>query len=85
MRALMAIVLFAGGILALDTTADAQSSSRYKRIAKSYQYKYKTRARLTAAERLECERARQEDPAGEFKGYPCWAREAFARGRKSWN
>jgi hypothetical protein len=83
MRALMAIVLFAGGILGLDVTADAQSS--HKRITKSYRYKYEAQPRLTERERLECERARQEDPAGEFKGFPCWAREAFGRGRRSWD
>ena len=83
MRALMPIVLFVGGILALDATADAQSS-RYKRTP-SYHYKSKAQPRLTYRERLECERARQEDPAGEFKGFPCWAREAFGRSRRAWD
>ena len=49
MRALMAIVLFVGGILALDATADAQSS-RYKRTP-SYHHKYKAQPRLTYRER----------------------------------
>jgi hypothetical protein len=31
----------------------------------------------------ECQRAQNEDPAGEFAGYPCWAREIFARGSGS--
>jgi hypothetical protein len=26
------------------------------------------------------ERARNEDPTGQFAGYPCWAREVFGRG-----
>jgi hypothetical protein len=30
-------------------------------------------------ERLECDRARNEDPTGLFAGYPCWAREVMAR------
>ena len=81
MRTLMAIVLFAGGILALDATADAQS--RHKRLAKSHPYK--AQPRLAARERLECERARQEDPAGEFRGFPCWARETFGRSRRTWD
>ena len=29
---------------------------------------------------LECQRAQNEDPAGQFSGYPCWAQEIFARG-----
>jgi hypothetical protein len=31
-------------------------------------------------EEIECERARHEDRAGNFVGYPCWAREALSRG-----
>jgi hypothetical protein len=81
MRALMAIVLYAGGILAVDTTADAQG--RHNRITKSQAHK--AQPRRAQRERLECERARQEDPAGEFKGFPCWAREAFGRSRKAWD
>jgi hypothetical protein len=78
MRALMAIVLFAGGILALDATADAQS--KYKRFSRPHYYK--ARPHMSARERLECECAQQEDPAGQFKGFPCWAREAFGRANK---
>ncbi|HEY7552040.1 MAG TPA: hypothetical protein VH913_21255 [Hyphomicrobiaceae bacterium] len=33
-----------------------------------------------SSEQAECERrARAEDPAGVYAGYPCWAREAFGR------
>jgi hypothetical protein len=31
----------------------------------------------------ECQQALNEDPAGEFASYPCWARESFARGAGS--
>jgi hypothetical protein len=74
MRTLLAIVIFAGGVLAIDSTADAARKS--KRDARPpYSYQPKT---VDAA----CEdRARHEDPAGDFARYPCWAREAFARGR----
>ena len=36
-----------------------------------------------AAPSRECQRAQNEDPAGQFAGYPCWAQETFARGRGS--
>jgi hypothetical protein len=70
MRTLLAIVIFAGGIFALNAPADAARKS--KRSAKPPQPKVD----------LACEaRARHEDPSGDFARYPCWAREAFARGR----
>jgi hypothetical protein len=34
----------------------------------------------STTEASECDRAQNEDPAGRFAGYSCWAREAFARG-----
>jgi hypothetical protein len=34
----------------------------------------------SATEASECARAQNEDPAGRFAAYPCWARETFARG-----
>ena len=74
MRTLLAIAIFAGGVLALDATAEAARKS--KRPAKpppSYQAK---KADIVCEER-----ARHEDPSGNFASYPCWAREAFARGR----
>jgi hypothetical protein len=33
-----------------------------------------------AAPSRECQQAQNEDPADQFAGYPCWARESFARG-----
>jgi hypothetical protein len=32
-----------------------------------------------AAPSRECQQAQNEDPAGQFAGYPCWAQESFAR------
>jgi hypothetical protein len=74
MRTLLAIVIFAGGVLALDSPADAaRKSKRGAKPPSSYQQKKVD---------LACEeRARHEDPTGDFAGYPCWAREALARGR----
>jgi hypothetical protein len=74
MRTLFAIVIFAGGVLALDMQADAAPKS--KRGAKP-PYSYQPKKADIVCE----ERARHEDPSGNFASYPCWAREAFARGR----
>jgi hypothetical protein len=73
MRTLLAFVLFAGGIFALNAPADA--ARNYKRSAKSPQYYY-YRSRASVCE----ERARAEDPTGVYASFPCWAREAFGRG-----
>jgi hypothetical protein len=74
MRTLLAIVIFAGGIFALNSPADA--ARKYKRSAKSPQYYSYYRSGNSACEA----RARHEDPTGVYKGFPCWAREAFGRG-----
>jgi hypothetical protein len=78
MRVLMAIVLCAGGLMALDAPA-ADAAPRYKRVIAK---KTTTADAGTQRERLECIRARQEDPTREFAGFPCWAREAFARAKR---
>jgi hypothetical protein len=36
-----------------------------------------------AAPSRECQQAQNEDPAGQFAGYPCWAQESFGRGAGS--
>lgn len=73
MRALIAIVIFVGGLVALNSMADAARKSN--RGAKPPQQKQQKVDH-------DCEAwARHEDPSGDFAGYPCWAREALARGR----
>ena len=80
MRVLTAIfVLLAGSLLALSTTADA--ARKYKRVAKSQQHTSE-KQRPTDRQRLECARARQEDPTGQYASFPCWAREAFGRANR---
>ena len=80
MRIILAIVIFAGGMLALDATA--QEASKSKRSAKQSQsHKAKKVSRSKAETACEA-RARQEDPTGQYASYPCWAREAFARGAR---
>ena len=65
-----AIVIFVGGIFALNSPADA--TRKYKRSAQQYYYYPRTNSA--------CEqRARAEDPTGLYVAYPCWAREALGR------
>ena len=77
MRALLAIVIFLAGVLALNSTADA--TRKAKRFAKPSYYNAGQpryyRGSLYA--RRAC-----GDVVGEFAGFPCWARKAFSEGRK---
>ena len=79
MRALLlAIATFLGGVFAVNTSADAARTA--KRGAQPPHYYYAPPP-YYSRERLVCEeRARNEDPAGRYAGYPCWAREIFGRG-----
>ena len=71
MRTPLAIVTLLG-VLAMNTTADAAQKGRY----------YYNAPPRYLSERAVCEaRAQHADPSGQFAGYPCWAREAFSRGR----
>jgi hypothetical protein len=80
MRTLLAIVILAGGMLALDATA--QEAGKPKRSAKqAHSHKANKVSRSKADDVCE-ERARHEDPTGQYASYPCWAREAFARGAR---
>lgn len=75
MRTLLAIVILAAGMFALSEPSDA--ARKAKRIAKppdAAQPRY-------SRQQVECERARHEDPSGDFAGYPCWARAALGSGR----
>jgi len=72
MRTLLALAIFAGGIVAVGSPADAAKT--YKRSAERYYY-YAPRY---SREEVECERARHADPSGVYRGYPCWAQEALS-------
>jgi hypothetical protein len=72
MRTLLAIAIFASGILAAGPPADA--AKKYKRSAERHYY-YAPRY---SREAVECERARHADPSGVYSRYPCWAQEAFS-------
>jgi len=78
MRTLLAMALFTGGILAPHAPADTAEAAKKRSV------KTRTQAvqpRTYSREEIECERARHEDPAGVYAGFPCWAREAFGRGQ----
>jgi hypothetical protein len=64
MRTLLATVIVLGGLPVLNSPTDAAPRSK----------------RNIQPVSLECQRAQNEDPAGQFSGYPCWAQEIFARG-----
>ena len=76
MRTLLAFAIIAGGMFVLHAPADAAR----KRSVKPHQATAQQRANW-AREQAECERARHEDRVGLYVGYPCWAREAFAKGK----
>jgi hypothetical protein len=91
MRTLLALVILAGGMLAFDAAADdAAKSRRGARSDYADKGNGKTKGKRARGDRttyderrarIVCEeRARHEDPAGQYKEFPCWAREAFARG-----
>ena len=80
MRTLLAIALLAVGIVALHTPADSADAVK-KTGAKARSHSATAQPRIYSREEVECERAQHEDPTGLYAGYPCWAREAFGRGR----
>jgi hypothetical protein len=75
MRTLLAMTLFPAAILAQSLAADAQSARKSKSGAK-LEYSQQQRDQQACDERAE-----HEDRSGQYVGLPCWAREAFARGR----
>jgi hypothetical protein len=92
MRTLLALVILAGGMLALEAAADdAVKSKRGAKSAHSDADKSRGKGERRKGDRAKSdqerkaqivceERARHEDPTGQYAMFPCWAREAFARG-----
>jgi hypothetical protein len=80
MRMLLAVAIVLSGTIAMSQAADARKDRRS--AERSYSYGYNAYPRFSR-EQVECERARHEDPAGVYRGFPCWAREAFGRGSNS--
>jgi hypothetical protein len=90
MRTLLALMLVMGAVIPSNATAQQampmgkkSENANSKRAAKPSDTAARqpsNEKRLTdEKERLECDRARNEDPTGLFAGYPCWAREVFGR------
>jgi hypothetical protein len=79
MRTLLAIVIFAGALLASAAGADAARRSWRSPYApfKAARPHYSGRGNGVCQER-----ARFFDPNGTFGGFPCWARSAFGQGRR---
>jgi hypothetical protein len=78
MRALLAVLIFINGLLAASSAVEA---ARKSKRATEPRYYHPVQPRAGSREQLLCEeRAQNEDPSGQFKGYPCWAREIFGRG-----
>jgi tetratricopeptide (TPR) repeat protein len=59
--------------------APADAAGKAKRIAKSQDHAAQPRHSL---EEIECERARYADSAGQYAGYPCWARAVLGPGNR---
>ena len=72
MRTLLALTMFAA---AMSSMADAQSARKSKSGTK-LEHSQQQRDQRACEERAE-----HEDRAGSYAGMPCWAREAFGRGR----
>jgi hypothetical protein len=86
MRTLLAFMILAGGLLAVEAAADDQPRSKrgaksaYTDKGKGDRRKAEARSDQRRAQAVCEERARHEDPSGQYRMFPCWAREAFARG-----
>jgi hypothetical protein len=76
MRALAVAAILLTSLFVVASTADAARRSK-RSAAPPYHF---VPPRYDYREQVECERARNEDPAGKYAGYPCWAREIFGRG-----
>jgi hypothetical protein len=94
MRTLLAVVILMGGMLTLNTPADAARKGKAKNIdveridIDTDDDDEDTRSRRTkrrnddeprySREVVECERAKHADPTGTYAGFPCWAQEALS-------
>lgn len=87
MRILLAFAIFAGGIVVVESPADA--AKKYKRSVERRHLGDRPNSAVASPQRysreaVECERARHADPSGIYSGFPCWAQEAFSpRGDQS--
>lgn len=77
---LAAAAITTTSLLAVSPIATAQTADRYYYSAPRPSAAHRE-ARIRHEREVCEERAEAADRTGEFRGYPCWAREAFGRGR----
>jgi hypothetical protein len=77
---MFAALLASGAMLSLADGADAAQRSRakYCDYRAGYYACYSTPARADRRDSPDLDRARNLDPAGDYKGYPAWAQRALA-------
>jgi hypothetical protein len=84
MRTALAVAILLGAVLTPASPADAARKGtrgiKPPYYAAQPRYYAPRRGYVPRAQSVCEERARNEDPAGQFAGYPCWAREIFGRG-----
>jgi hypothetical protein len=91
MRSILALLMVFASVNLLAPEADARKATRAeKSYSKSYGYAKSRRGPNTASDyyrspetdSMECIRARDVDPAGNYAGYPCWAQYALSPKRR---
>lgn len=75
MRMLLVLTTVAGGLFAAADSADARTYKTYK--------KYRTYKVYDNSDSAIAIRARNVDPAGDYKAYPDWARYALSPNREN--
>lgn len=90
MRLILSFLVLFGTLAALPPEADARKASRG--YSKGYAYKavpYRRGPNTAASyyqyrntDSMECIRARDVDPSGNYAGYPCWAQYALSPKRR---
>jgi hypothetical protein len=81
MRTLLAIATVAGALAWSAPDADAGRRS-WRGPPAAYRAEAPQRYYLPRGNGVCQSRARFFDPNGTFRGFPCWAREAFGQGRR---
>jgi hypothetical protein len=89
MRVLIAVAAILSTSLAMAAPAESRQTKKgarspdysASRAQKSDDY----RAKRARDEAHDCVRAESQDPAGDYKAYPCWARAALSSKVKSGN
>ncbi len=73
-----ALAMMATGPVGIADAASGYRSDGYRYSKSGYRYGYKYRYRNRDRDHYEAARAHNVDPAGDYKGYPDWARYALS-------